>query len=126
MTTGAGSLYTQLKKMQTAISKYPRERILSGFAAVKIPALGPGDRTIPLPDIDTAKLIVEFANSYFHLTEGMPEVRRKALNDARARLIANETLSGEEMDLLTEENGKNINFSLLWQGGPEERQVVKL
>lgn len=73
------------------------------------------DKSIPAPDLEVAKLIVHFINGYFGLGSGEDEALLKELDDIRARLMAQEVLSPEEQQKLSDANAKHINFDLLWE-----------
>lgn len=102
VTTASGTTFTQIKKMLTAVEKFPRAKLVAGYHALGMPAMNSGDKTIPIPDLGTAHLMVQFLNSYFGLAKGVDSEDQEKIDDVRAKFIAQETLSQDELKLLSE------------------------
>ena len=102
VTTASGTTFTQIKKMLTAVEKFPRAKLVAGYHAIGMPAMNSGDKTIPIPDLGTAHLMVQFLNSYFGLAKGVDSEDQEKIDDVRAKFIAQETLSQDELKLLSE------------------------
>lgn len=120
ITAGAGTLFTQLKKLLTSTKKYPRQKLVDEFRKMGLPAMSADDKKVPLPDIHAARLIVHFINGYFGQDMDEGEENLRELDEIRAKLMSGAELTSDEQIKLSTSNNRHVNFDLSWENDSGE------